>query len=86
MRRIAIALAVALAAAVLVSVFATGKTQLFVIAIEVIAVAIFAYYWWVKTQEYKITAAEKKALRGDLEYQEGVGLVDTGARAGQMGA
>jgi hypothetical protein len=78
-KRIAIALAASPVAAVLVSFFATGRLQLFVIAIETIGVAIFAYYWYTKTQEFKITAAEKKALRGDLEYHEGVGLVETGA-------
>lgn len=78
---IAIALVVSPAVAVLISYFATGDTSKFsLISIEVIGIAIFAYYWYTKTLEFKITSAEKKALRGDLEYRlDADGFVETGA-------
>jgi hypothetical protein len=78
-RQITVTLIGSPVAAVLVSAFATGQTQLFLIAVETIGIAIFAYYWYTKTREFKITSAEKKALRGDLEFREGTGFVETGA-------
>jgi hypothetical protein len=46
--------------------------------IEWFGVAVFAAYWAVKSREFHITAAEKRALRGELKYQEGVGLRPAG--------
>jgi hypothetical protein len=40
---------------------------------------VFAYYWLTKTQEFQITAAEKRALKGQLQYVEGVGVMDVAA-------
>jgi hypothetical protein len=40
----------------------------FVFIFEAIAVWVFAYYWFTKTQEYQITSAEKRALKGELQY------------------
>lgn len=41
---------------------------------EWFGVWVFAYYWLTKTQEFEISSAEKKALRGELQYVKGVGL------------
>ena len=39
--------------------------------IEAFAVWTFAFYWWTKSREFKITSAEKKALEGRLQRRGG---------------
>jgi hypothetical protein len=46
--------------------------------IEMFGVWVFAYYWWTKSREFKITSAEKLALHGMLENKKGVGLQKVG--------
>jgi len=52
---------------------AAPKSALFFI--EWFGVWVFAAYWVVKSIEFHITSAEKRALRGELKKKEGVGLV-----------
>ncbi len=54
--------------------FARAQGSL-VFFIEWFAVWVFAAYWAVKSREFKITAAERRALIGALKNVEGVGVV-----------
>lgn len=56
-----------------------GGRQNLTFFVEWFAVWVFAYYWLTKTQEFEITAAEKRALRGQLQYVRGVGVTDVAA-------
>jgi hypothetical protein len=44
--------------------------------VEAAGVTIFAGYWATKSAEFHITAAEERALRGELEKKKNYGLVD----------
>jgi len=57
--------------------FASGSIQNVTFFVEWFAVWVFAFYWYTKTREFEGTAAEKRALRGELQYRKGVGVVDT---------
>jgi hypothetical protein len=72
---IGIALILSPAAAIPASYLGGGLDRL-TFFIEWFAVWVFAFYWFTKTQEFEITAAEKRALRGELAYVKGVGLKD----------
>jgi hypothetical protein len=61
-------------AALAVAFFARAQSSL-VFFIEAFAVWVFAAYWAVKSREFKITAAERRALYGALKNVEGVGIV-----------
>lgn len=43
--------------------------------IEAFGVWTFGYYWWTKSREFKITAAEKQAVYGTLKNVPGRGVV-----------
>jgi hypothetical protein len=43
--------------------------------VEAFGVWMFAAYWLVKSQEFSITSAEKRAVRGQLEHRKGRGVV-----------
>ena len=77
---IGVALILSPAAAVPAS-YLTGSLQTLAFFVEWFAVWAFASYWFTKTREFRITAAEKRALRGELAYVKGVGLVDLKAQA-----
>jgi hypothetical protein len=47
--------------------------------IEWFGVWVFAFYWLTKSAEFKITSAEKRALRGELQNVKGYGLAPAGA-------
>ena len=47
--------------------------------IEWFGVWVFAFYWFTKSAEFKITSAEKRALRGELQNVKGYGLAPAGA-------
>jgi hypothetical protein len=47
--------------------------------IEWFGVWVFAFYWFTKSAEFRITSAEKRALRGELENVKGYGLAPVGA-------
>lgn len=49
--------------------------------VEWFGVWVFAVYWFTKTLEFKISSAERKALRGELQYVHGVGLQHTAPKA-----
>jgi hypothetical protein len=76
---IGIALVLSPLAAVPASYLGGGR-QTLTFFVEWFAVWVFAYYWLTKTQEFRITAAEKRALKGELKYVEGVGVKDVAAR------
>lgn len=75
---IGIALVLSPLAAIPASYLGGGRKNL-TFFVEWFAVWVFAYYWWTKTREFRITAAEKRALRGELQYVEGVGVKDVAA-------
>ena len=72
---IAIALAVWPFAALFVG-WPTGENSIYVFALETIGIAIFGYYWWTKTAEYKLNAAERLAFDGRLVYADDGDLMD----------
>ena len=39
--------------------------------IEAFGVWVFAYYWWTKSREFRITSAEERAAKGRLENADG---------------
>lgn len=43
--------------------------------LEAIGVWMFAFYWWTKTREFRMTSAEHLAAQGKVENRKGVGLV-----------
>ncbi len=43
--------------------------------IEAFGVWTFGYYWWTKSREFRITAAEKRAAYGELKHVRGRGVV-----------
>jgi hypothetical protein len=43
--------------------------------VEAFGVWTFAYYWFTKSREFRITAAEQLAAQGKVKNQKGVGLV-----------
>jgi hypothetical protein len=47
-----------------------------VFLVEAAGVTIFAGYWATKSAEFHITAAEEKALRGQVAKARNYGLVD----------
>src|SRR6185295_8634027 len=51
--------------------------------VEAFGVWMFAAYWLVKSREFSITSAEKRAVRGQLENRKGRGVVP--ASAGTVG-
>jgi hypothetical protein len=53
-----------------------GEDSLYIFALETIGIAIFGYYWWTKTAEYKLNAAEKLAFDGHLVYADDGDLMD----------
>jgi hypothetical protein len=61
-------------AALAVAYFARAQGSM-VFFIEWFAVFVFAVYWAVKSAEFKITAAERRALYGALKNVKGVGVV-----------
>lgn len=61
--------------AALVAAYFLGARSSVVFFIEWFAVWVFAFYWGVKSREFKITAAERRALYGALKNVEGVGVV-----------
>ena len=61
-------------AALAVAYFARAQGSM-VFFIEWFAVWVFAVYWAVKSAEFKITAAERRALYGALKNVKGVGVV-----------
>jgi hypothetical protein len=67
-------LAVSPLAAVATAYFAQARDSR-VFFIEWFAVWVFAAYWAVKSAEFKITAAERRALLGGLKNVKGVGVV-----------
>lgn len=71
---IALFLFVAPLAALAVAYFARAQSSL-VFFIEWFAVWVFAAYWAVKSREFKITSAERRALFGALKNVKGVGVV-----------
>ena len=71
---ITIALIASPAAAVFVSFFLRQLDQ-YKFFIEAFGVWVFGYYWLTKSREFKITAAEKRALRGELTNVKGQGVV-----------
>ena len=56
--------------------YASGSVKNLTFFVEWFAVWVFAFYWYTKTLEFQDTAAEKRALRGQLQYRRGVGVVD----------
>lgn len=71
---IAILLALSPLAAVATAYFAQARDSR-VFFIEWFAVWVFAAYWAVKSAEFKITSAERRALYGALKNVKGVGVV-----------
>jgi hypothetical protein len=47
--------------------------------IEWFGVWVFAFYWLTKSREFRITSAEKRAVKGELKRVPGVGLVPASA-------
>lgn len=72
---IAILLAVSPLAAVATAYFAQARDSR-VFFIEWFAVWVFAAYWATKSMEFKLTAAERRALLGALKNVKGVGVVE----------
>jgi hypothetical protein len=50
--------------------------------IEWFGVWVFAFYWFTKSAEFKITSAEKRALRGELKNVKSYGLAPANSPAG----
>ena len=71
---IALLLFVSPLAALAVAYFARAQGS-WLFFIEWFAVWVFAAYWAVKSKEFKITAAERRALYGALKNVDGVGVV-----------
>ena len=71
-----------LAASPLAALIASYLLQTYVsrtFFIEAFGVWVFAFYWLTKSMEFKITSAEKRALRGELKNVKGYGLAPAGA-------
>jgi len=64
--RIGIALLLSPAIALVLSYQRPGA---FVFLFEALAVWVFSFYWFTKTQEFSISSAEKRALKGELRYE-----------------
>ena len=62
--------------AALATSFFTGARDSRVFFIEWFAVWVFAAYWATKSMEFRITAAERRALVGALKNVKGVGVVE----------
>lgn len=80
---IAVLLFVSPLAALAVAYFSRAQGSL-LFFIESFAVWVFAAYWAVKSKEFKITAAERRALYGALENVSGVGVVPAEPSAEQL--
>lgn len=77
-RGIAFALALSPVAAIAVS-YVSNHYVSRTFYIEAGGVFVFAFYWLVKSTEFRLTSAEKRALRGELKNVKGYGLVPAGA-------
>lgn len=77
-RAITLALIASPFAAVIVSFWLQQLDQ-YKFFIEAFGVWVFGYYWLTKSREFRITAAEKRALRGELENVKGAGVVPAGS-------
>jgi hypothetical protein len=69
-RAIAAVLIASPLAAVLVSYVLLRFAQ-YKFFIEAFGVWVFAYYWWTKSREFRITSAEERAAKGRLENADG---------------
>lgn len=48
----------------------TTRGNGFIFAFEAVGVWVFAFYWFTKTQEYRLSSAEDEALKGHIDYDE----------------
>ena len=64
-----------LPAAAVATAYLFGAQDKRVFIIETVAILMFVIYWGVKSLEFKITSAERKALYGSLRNVKGVGVV-----------
>lgn len=80
---IAVLLALSPLAAIATAYFA-GARDSRVFFIEWFAVWMFAAYWAVKSLEFKITSAERRALFGALKNVKGVGIVEAETEPAQL--
>jgi hypothetical protein len=77
-RGIAIGLAASPLAALFVS-FVANQYVSRTFYIEWFGVWVFAFYWFTKSAEFRITSAEKRALRGEIKNVKGYGLAPANA-------
>jgi hypothetical protein len=73
-RAIAAALLASPLAALLVS-YLLQRFDSYKFLIEAFGVCVFGFYWWTKSREFHITAAEKRAVHGALKNVPGRGVV-----------
>jgi hypothetical protein len=64
-----------LPAAAVATAYIAGTQDQRVFIIETVAILMFVIYWGVKSLEFRITSAERKALYGSLRNERGVGVV-----------
>jgi hypothetical protein len=62
--------------AAVTSSYALGQHHQYKFFIEAFGAWTFGYYWWTKSNEFKITSAEKRAALGKLENAPARGVID----------
>lgn len=63
----------------LFTAYASGEWDSKIFYIEWLCVWVFAFYWAMKSAEFHITSAEKRAAKGEVKKVEGLGLAPANA-------